>query len=712
MTALGEAQLHQLHQLARLYGVQIGYYDVVARRPRRASPEALLAVLRALEAPVESFQDVPAALRARRQALWQQCAPPVAVAWEGGPAELELRLPATLAEGSMACSLVLEGGGVRTWTCAGADLRALEAVEEEGIRYVAKALPLPAGLPWGYHRLTLEIQGRRFETLIISAPLQSYTLPEGATRKEWGIFLPLYALRSRRSPGSGDFTDLEALLGWANSLGASFVASLPLLAAFLDEPCEPSPYTPASCLFWNEFYLDLTRIPEMQRSPAAQALLRSSAFQAELEAIQESPLVSYRRAMALKRKVLEEGARVFFAEPGGRQTAFQRFLEAHPKAEDYARFRAVAERQRAAWPAWPGALRDGQVKWGDCDEEAQRYHLYVQWVTHEQLQVLAATARQAGPGLYLDLPLGVHPGSYDVWREREVFALGATGGAPPDSFFIRGQNWGFPPLHPEKLRAQGYRYYIACLRHLLENAGIVRVDHVMGLHRLFWIPRGLEVKDGVYVRKRAEEFYAILTLESHRYRTLIVGEDLGTVPRYVRLAMARHRILGSHVLQFEVSPDPARALRSVPAECVTSLNTHDVRPLAGFWQGLDIDDRVELGLLDQAAAQRQREHRQSLRQALVSFLQRERWLAARSTELAAVVKACLAYLAASPARIALVNLEDLWLEVEQQNTPGTRFERPNWRRKARYAFEMFCQFPQLLDTLRELDKQRKRAARP
>lgn len=708
MTALGEAQLHQLHQLARLYGVQIGYYDVVARHPRRALPETLLAVLRALEAPLESLQDVPAALRARQQALWQRCAPPVAVAWDGGPGVLELRLPTSLAKSSVACSLALESGEVRRWKSALADLPTEEAAEVEGVRYAAKTLPLPAGLPWGYHRVTLEIQGRRFETLLVAAPLRAYTLPEGAGEKDWGVFVPLYALHSRRSPGSGDFSDLQALLGWASSLGSSLVGSLPLLAAFLDEPCEPSPYQPASCLFWNEFYLDLTRIPELKRSPAAQALLASPGFQAELKAVHSSPLVSYRRAMALKRQILEELARGFFAEPGGRHSAFQSFLQAHPSAEDYARFRAAGERRRTSWPAWPQPLRDGQLRESDYDEEARRYHLYVQWLAHEQLQTLAQAARQKGPGLYLDLPLGVHPESYDIWRERDIFALGASGGAPPDSFFIRGQNWGFPPLHPEKLRAQGYRYTIACLRHLLENAGIVRIDHVMGLHRQFWIPRGLEVKDGVYVRKRAEELYAILTLESHRHRTVMVGEDLGTVPRYVRLAMARHKILRSYVLQFEITLDPGRALRPVPPDCVATLNTHDIRPFAGFWQGLDIQDRVELGLLEESDARRERQHRQSLRQALVRFLQRGGWLRDASPELAVILKACLAYLGASPARLVLVNLEDLWLEVEQQNTPGTRFERPNWRRKACYVLEMFCQLPPILDTLRELDQQRKR----
>src|SRR3990170_1869165 len=496
-----------LRALARLYGVQTAYDDD-ARHRRPASPEALQLVLRALGAPLESFRDAAAALRERRESLWKRGVEPVTVAWEGGPAALELRLPADQARGPLACHLRLESGDVEKWAVDSARLASVRAVEVEGKRYVGKRLPLPHRLPWGYHRLTVETHGRLFECMIISAPLRAYSSHDDSARKLWGVFLPLYALHSGRSWGGGDFADLEGLVEWVAGLGGSVVSTLPLLAAFLDEPCDPSPYAPASRLFWNELYLDVARIPELKDCVPAQALMASGEVQREIEALRASSVVDYRRQMAVKRRVLEELACSFFLEASGRSADFRRFVAANPEVEDYARFRATGERQRAPWPSWSRPLCDGLLTEGDYDEQARRYHLYVQWVAHEQIRALSEHSTHAGVNLYFDLPLGVHPYSYDVWRELEAFVLGVSGGAPPDVVFTRGQDWGFPPLHPEAIREQGYRYVIAYLRHHLQHTTLLRIDHVMGLHRLFWIPKGLEARDGVYVRYPAEELYA------------------------------------------------------------------------------------------------------------------------------------------------------------------------------------------------------------
>jgi len=687
-----------LRALARLYGVQTAYDDV-ARHRRPASPEALRLVLRALGAPLESFHDAAAALRERRESLWKRGVEPVTVAWEGGPAALELRLPADQARGPVVCHLRLESGDVEKWAVHSARLASVGSVEVEGKRYVGKRLPLPHRLPWGYHRLTLETHGRLFNSMIISGPLRAYASYEDSARSLWGVFLPLYALHSGRSWGGGDFTDLEDLVEWVAGLGGSVVATLPLLASFLDEPCDPSPYTPASRLFWNEFYLDVARIPELKDCPPAQALLASGGVQRELEALRASPVVDYRRQMAVKRLVLEELARSFFLDASGRSADFRQFVAAHPEVEDYARFRATGERQRAPWPSWSRPLCDGVLTEGDYDERARRYHLYVQWVAREQIRVLSEHSTRAGVNLYLDLPLGVHPHSYDVWREREAFVLGVSGGAPPDVVFTQGQDWGFPPLHPEAIREQGYRYVIAYLRHQLQHTTLLRIDHVMGLHRLFWIPKGLEARDGVYVRYPAEELYAIFCLESHRHRASIVGENLGTVPAYVNSAMARHNLHRMYVLQYELAPGPRQVLRAVSHDSVASLNTHDMPPFAAYWEGLDIVDRLRLGLLDPAGARIEQENRRSLRPTLERFLERQGWLTGDSPGLAPLLQACLRFLSASPARVVLVNLEDLWLEREPQNVPGTREERLNWQRKTRHSLGAFREMPAVVDPL-------------
>jgi 4-alpha-glucanotransferase len=663
-------------------------------------------VLRALGAPVEEPGDAPGALRARLRERWQQLTEPVVVA-AAGRGTVDLRLPAKTSD-SLSCHLQLEDGSEHRWTSRLARLRTLRAARVEGQRYRVKQLALPLRLPLGYHRLRLELGKHSAEPLIISPPAGAYIPEEGPASHTWGVFLPLHAFHSRQSWGSGTFADLEIMMEWVGGLGGGVVATLPFLAAFLDEPCEPSPYSPVSRLFWNEFFLDISGVPELAASPSAQGLLASPAFRQEADSLRAASLVDYRRGMALKRKVLEELARALWVGGSERRAAFENFVATHPILQDYARFRAVGERRRAPWPAWPLPLRDGTVRDGDYDDESWRYHLYVQWLAHQQLHDFAQKARQAGPGLYLDLPLGVHPDGYDVWRNRDIFASGVSGGAPPDSFFTKGQDWGFPPLHPERVRQQGHRYFIACLRHHLRYAGILRIDHVMGLHRLFWVPQGMKAIEGVYVRYPARELYAILALESQRHQALIVGEDLGTVPAYVRPAMARHNAHRSYVVQYELTPDPRRALRPVSRDSLASLNTHDMPTFAGFWKGLDIENRVEMGLLETAAAPGEQSQRKRLKKSLIAFLQRQGWLAGRASKPLKVLHACLGYLGASRSRVVTVNLEDLWGETHPQNVPGTTQERPNWRRKARYGFERFSHDPAVLKPLQRLSTPRQR----
>jgi 4-alpha-glucanotransferase len=349
-------------------------------------------------------------------------------------------------------------------------------------------------------------------------------------------------------------------------------------------------------------------------------------------------------------------------------------------------------------------LREGVIRPGEYDEEARRYHLYVQWIAEEQLSELANEARRGGPGLYLDLPLGVHAHGYDVWREREAFAVEAEGGAPPDAVYTKGQNWGFPPLHPERLRRRGYRYVRAYLQRQLAHAGVLRIDHMPVFHRLYWIPKGLEASQGVYVRYPFEELYALFCLESHRHHTLLVGEDLGTVPPEVPASMARHNVYRMYVVQYCLQDDPKEALPPVSAGAVGIVNTHDMPPFLAYCQGRDIRQREQLGLLGDQDAEQEREHRRAMIASLAQFLRAKGRLGA-ADDPAALLRACLKQLAASDSFITLVNLEDLWGESEAQNLPGTRDEYPNWRNRARYALEEFCRLPEVTDILRAVNMQ-------
>ena len=696
-----------LYRLARLYDVQTAYYDIAHHR-QQASPESLLAVLAALGAPVASFNDVPSALRHRRQVLAQMILEPVTVAWNGAQPVVELRFPASLAGASFTGHLDLETGEHYDWKWRTNELPCLRSEEIEGIRYVVTSLTLPVSLLPGYHTFRLEVEGQTCRTLIISAPQKTYSPPDGTV---WGTFLPLYALQTGDSWGSGEYSGLAALADWTAGNGGNVLATLPLLPLFLDEPFEPSPYVPVSRLLWNEFYVDVTRVPELDSSTEVKKLLESPPFRKEIQDLRGSSLVDYRRVMALKRRALEGLCQCLSDSNSGRFGELKRFARANPLVEEYARFRAVMEKQGTAWPSWPQHLRDGGIKEGDYDEKNRLYHLYAQWLAHQQIEALSEKAAGNGVSLYLDLPLGVHPYGYDAWREPDLFTLNVTAGAPPDAVFTGGQNWWFPPLHPENIRQQGYRYVAAYIRHHLKHAGMLRIDHVMGLHRLFWIPRGMNAAHGVYVRYRAEELYAVLSLESHRHRSVIVGEDLGIVPSYVRPAMARHGLHRMYILHYELAVRPSDTMDPPPGNAVAGLNTHDMPPFASFWRDTDIPERLGFGLLDGKSALAERRTRRNVKGALTEYLRHKKFLAAAGAEsVRDVLTACLKYLSASRARFVLVNLEDLWLETRPQNVPSTGDNYPSWRHKARYNFERFCRMPAVLGILKEVDSLRKKAA--
>jgi 4-alpha-glucanotransferase len=696
-----------LHNVARLFNIQINPYDGFGRL-MQPPPEAILRVLNILGAPVERMDDLADALRQRRQFLTQRAIDPVIVAWDGGPLRFKLRLPTPLAAAEPRYRIDLESGEFFEGKCQ-RDFR-IKPVERciEGGRYVGQWIVFPEKLPLGYHRLHLQVGALTFDSYILSSPFEAYGAATVNPRL-WGVFCPVYALASEKNWGAGSFSELETLIDFTGQMGGDFVGTLPLLSTFLDEPFNPSPYAPVSRLFWNEFYLDVTRIPEFQRSPVARLMIHSAGFQTDLESLRAAPLIEYRQLMALKRKILEELLHTLTNRSTRRRAAFEHFIETHPQAQDYAAFRAKVEREATPWELWPTVHRDGRLGAGDYDERVKQYHLYVQWQAEEQMRALTEKTRTGGLALYLDFPLGVNRDGYDVWRERQVFALDASGGAPPDSFFTKGQNWGFPPLQPDGLRQQGYRYYIACLRHHLQHAGMLRIDHVMGLHRLFWIPRGFGPSEAVYVHYRADEFYAILSLESHRHHVQIVGENLGTVPPYVHQALTKHRIHGMHVSQFCVTADPQRALQEAAHDDVASLNTHDTPTFAGFWQGKDVEDRLALGLLSPAEAQIAQLDRASIREALITFLRSRGWLAGESPDPAAILRAWLSQLASGDAYLLLLNLEDLWLEPLPQNVPGTWEERPNWKRKAQFSLAELRKMNSVAVILKAIDEIRSRA---
>ncbi len=705
---MGSAIPPELEELAATYGVMTVFEDAFKRR-RETPVETVLSVLSSLGVDVPSLAAVPEALEAERLGRLQRRIEPVLVAWDGEPVAFELTLPAAEAEAAVRATVALEH-----------DDQAPRLLElDVGVprpsrcgRFATRGARFQHRLPWGYHQLWIEVAGSASQSLLIAAPLRAYS-GDAASGRQWGSFLPLYAVRSERNWGAGDLTDLKQLMEWNASIGAQLVGTLPLLAGFLDEPCDPSPYSPVSRVAWNEFYLDVTKVPEFAGSRDANAVVQSPAFASQLRERRQQPHVDYRGLMRSKRSVLEVLADEFFQNQNPtRHAEFAQFLREHPHVEDYAEFRAAHERRREAWKHWPARMRQRPLADSDYDLRSKQYHLYAQWVTTAQLDDLAAAA---GGGLYLDLPLGVRPDGYDVWRWNDVYADTASAGSPPEIMWTSGQDWGFPPLHPIKIREQGYRHVRDYLAHHLRLSRMLRIDHVMQLHRLYWIPHGTPKDRGTYVRYRADELYAILNLESHRSQAALVGENLGTVPPEVNDSMARHDLKRMYVAQYEIaSEEPsskasgqgAAALREVPDRALACLNTHDMPTFAAWWRGTDIGLRQQLGLVNDQDAVTERDNLEATKASLTTWLQETGWLQGSAPQELDVLQAFLRFVAASDADAVLINLEDLWLETKPQNVPGTGSEQPNWTRKAARTFGQFARDPQLLEILHDVQRRR------
>lgn len=558
----------------------------------------------------------------------------------------------------------------------------------------------------GSYELQLEIEDDTFEACLLVEPARAYAPEDPA---QWGVFAPTYALRGRGrdSPlagkGSGDLRELGKLVDWVGARGGHAVATLPLLAQFLDALFEPSPYSPASRLFWNEFYLDLDALPEVRDAAARSGSLGAARLVGELEA---APLVDYRRLSRLRRRVLEPASQAFFQSGADSSSAFREFC-ARTGAQRYAAFQATVESRRTPFHDWPRASRLGQLGPDDYLAADRRYHLYCQFRLDQQMAALSERARGLGLGLYLDLPLGVHGAGYDLWAEPDAFLAGCSAGAPPDMVFTSGQNWGTAPLSPEGCRRQGYRYLRQVIRHQLRGAGALRVDHVMGLQRIFCIPDGMEGSRGVYVGYPARELFALLSIESHRHGALLVGEDLGTVPSEIPEALESRGIRRMHVLEYALAGH-SLSFDTLTENAVASVNTHDLAPFAGWCACGDIELRLQAGQIDEAEAAAQRAGRAAVLDQLEGHLRHEGRFAddceGGPPRVQRLLAGALELYGSSVAPLVILSLEDAWLEREPQNVPGTTSEFGNWRRRLTTALEDLDEvagLPTLIDRVRK-----------
>ena len=607
-------ELSALRSLAKALGVQTRYTDGLGRRVVVA-PETLLRVCAALGAGVSRPADAADALRAHRATLRHAgLLPPVLVAWDGLLSSLKVTT-----DGPIHAELRLADGDTVPLRKAGAELRATRP------------------LPLGYHRLTVESSGSVETCTVIAAPVQAWRRP--GSGRSWGVGTHLAALRFARSRSLGDLRDLESTCRWVGSRGGDLVTVLPLNPTFNSEWPEPSPYSPVSRLFWSELILDLG---EAHRATARPATLDVTQADAEVRA-----------ALA--------------ALPAPDPSHLDEELVR------YARFRGAQARFGRNWRDWPARARAGALGLEDVDAGEERFHLVAQTLARGQLHDLRQRLEKDGMRLGLDLAVGVHPDGYDPWSRQTLFAEGMSVGAPPDGGFPSGQDWGFPPVLPAASRNEGHRYLADAIAHQAEVAGVLRVDHIMAWTRLYWIPHGFGLHQGTYVSYPAEELFAILTLETHRNRCEVAGENLGNVPPEIGEALPRHRIWGMYLAQFQASEDPKVAPPT--AADIALVGTHDTPTFAGWLSANDIPERVRYGLLAKDAVPEARRERTRATGRLAKRLHRP------VDEARALLAELLEWLGASESPLVVPWLEDLWLEEVRVNLPGTRSsERPNWQR--------------------------------
>lgn len=572
-------------------------------------------------------------------------------------------------------------------------------------------IALPADLTPGYYRLVLDAAPQEHCRLVI-APRQCWVAPElEKGERWWGCTIQLYALRSSRNWGMGDFGDLRRLADTAAHQGASFIGLSPLHALFPHNPGSASPYSPSSRKALNPAYLDVQTLVELSGCEEAVQKVQSEGFQERLRALREAEMVDYPAVAAAKHEVLQILWRHFERHElhsdhsrGAHFLAFQR--ERQDTLGRHALFEALQEHLFAqdpnvwGWPAWPQELRDpdGPAVRAFTERHASaiQYRFWLQWLAELQLESCQRYARTRGMGigLYCDLAVGVNGGGAETWVEHDMYALGMHAGAPPDPLAPAGQDWGLPPWSPQRLRAARYQPFIDTLRANMRHCGALRLDHVMALMRLFWTgPDG-----GTYVDYPLEDLLGVLALESQRHQCMVIGEDLGNVAPRMREAMRAGSLLSYRPLLFEREDDGGfRAPAQWQPKALAVVSTHDLPTLRGFWLGEDIElaDRLEL-YPDRASHDEHVLSRAQDRARLLLALQREGLLPEGATvqptslpdATPAFVDAVYAYLARTPCWLVGVQLEDVTGQLLHVNVPGTTEDRyPNWRRKLAVSVE-------------------------
>jgi 4-alpha-glucanotransferase len=715
--------------LARLRGIGDAYHDYRGEL-KYFSSQTKREILRAMgcaldDAAVSADSSIRADVGRQRKLL-----PPLATSCNPRLG-VEINITARVFGSALLWSVTLEDGSRHQGAISTADCQEVWRGEVEGSWITRRRFDLPLDLPLGYHELEAKIAGGLAERCqLIVAPQKCYEPPAIADgRRLWGVALQLYTLRSRANWGIGDFHDLETLIRWTASCGAGFIGLNPLHALAPSDPERASPYSASNRQFLNVLYIAVPRVPEFAHCAEAQQRLALPAVAVRLARLRSRELVDYRGVADLKLEILELLYRHFrekhLASGSERGRSFRAYLAAQGSMlQLHARFDALDRYFRATrdsasgWMNWPEEFRDvngrAAVRFAAEHPAEVEFYAYLQWLAHEQLLGAQQLARDLGMpiGLYGDYAVGANPSGSETWLDRRSYCLGAEIGAPPDPLALRGQGWGIPPQDPSTMLQERLQGFVRLIRSNMRYYGALRLDHVMSLFRLWWVPGGLAPTEGAYVHYPLQQLLTVLALESVRAQCLVVGEDLGVVPDEMRHAMPQFGLFHYKVLLFEKQGDRFRAPGEYVRSALATVTTHDMPTLRSYWEGRDIELRRRLNLYPSIEIEndiaRERDHdRRLLLEAL-----REQGLAPlhpadpHEPFSADLAQALHLYLARSSAALATLQIEDLLGMVDPVNVPGTHLEYPNWQRKVSSDLEDMTERSDFTAQLLEVNRAR------
>ncbi|MDH5700577.1 MAG: 4-alpha-glucanotransferase, partial [Nitrospirota bacterium] len=601
-----------------------------------------------------------------------------------------------------------------------------------GLKYVKVHFPLSEKLPLGYFRLLVRVTIHSERTvegqaLLIVAPRKCY-LPS-SPKRSWGISLQLYGLRSHKNWGIGDFRDLGNVMKVAGTRWG--VATIGVNPLHIPAAGLTSPYSPSSRLFWSPVYLNLEGVDEWRTSADLRRKAKSPKFQHTLKQLRESPWVDYEAVGKLKWTVLEKLFRVFRRDhlrhktPTARGRAFAQFVSRfHPYLTQFCTFQVLTEHVgTVAWRSWPNAFQHPRSHDVEVFQQSHatriQFYQYVQWLCELQLQQLDHVAQKHSLSLrlYHDLPVGIHPDGADAWMFQDQLASDITVGAPPDAFNLNGQSWGLAAPNPVRLREDGYRFFRETLAQNMRHGGILRIDHALGLFRMFWVPQGETGKDGVYVRTYVDEILAVLALESVRRKVMVVGEDLGAVTPAIREKLDAAGLLSYRLLFFEREDGGGMTPpHAYPEQALVAATTHDLPTLKGFWAGRDIIIKEEGGVYPRKKdIEQDRRLRAEDRQRLWDALYREGLCSDEAIPVSLsddMLQAMYRYLARTPSRLLIVQLEDLLGELDTPNLPGApESVYPSWRVRIGRELTAWLKDPAILRFAKAMQRERRKGGR-